>query len=479
MFNIYNTYTRKKEEFKPIKPNKINMYACGLTVYDYAHIGHARQQVTYDMISRYFKFRGYEVTYVRNITDIDDRIIERANEQGIDYKELTAKFIQAFNEDAEALALESPTHEPRATDHIQDIIDIISKLIEKGLAYQVGSDVFYSVRKFKGYGKLSGKNIEDLESGARVDVMESKKDPLDFALWKAAKADEPTWTSPWGDGRPGWHIECSAMSMKYLGETFDIHGGGRDLIFPHHENEIAQSEGATGKKFVNHWVHNGFLNIDAEKMSKSLGNFLTIRDIVKKHPAEVIRLFIISSHYRSPLDYSDQNIYNAQASLERFYQTLLRLNEFLSEGKSPDKAEDFSAKLSQFKKDFIKAMDDDFNSAKVIGQIFEWVRLLNKALDDKRICIEDAKSFLKAISDIHSVFGVFGSEPRTFLAELKDKAIQKTNIDEAQIFEFINERKQARTNKDFKRADEIRDELLAKGIILKDSPDGTTTWSTK
>ena len=280
-------------------------------------------------------------------------------------------------------------------------------------------------------------------------------------------------------GRPGWHIECSAMSMKYLGETFDIHGGGRDLIFPHHENEIAQSEGATGKKFVNHWVHNGFLNIDAEKMSKSLGNFLTIRDIVKKHPAEVIRLFIISSHYRSPLDYSDQNIYNAQASLERFYQTLLRLNEFLSEGKSPDKAEDFSAKLSQFKKDFIKAMDDDFNSAKVIGQIFEWVRLLNKALDDKRICIEDAKSFLKAISDIHSVFGVFGSEPRTFLAELKDKAIQKTNIDEAQIFEFINERKQARTNKDFKRADEIRDELLAKGIILKDSPDGTTTWSTK
>ncbi|MBU0505180.1 MAG: cysteine--tRNA ligase [bacterium] len=477
MIQIYNTQTRKKEEFTPIQEGKVKMYACGLTVYDYAHIGHARQQVTYDVISRYFKYRGYDVTYVRNITDIDDKIIKRANEQGIPYTELTEKFIKAFHSDVQALGLQTPTHEPRATEHIAEIIELIEKLIQNGLAYQVDNDVFYSVRSFKGYGKLSGKNIEDLESGARVDVMEKKKDPLDFALWKSAKPDEPKWASPWGEGRPGWHIECSVMSMKYLGETFDIHGGGRDLIFPHHENELAQSEGATKKPFVKYWVHNGFLNIDAEKMSKSLGNFLTIRDILKQFHPEVIRYFILTTHYRSPLDYTDQNVTNAQASLERFYTTQERLNTFVSAGQTPDKAQDVSDKLATFKEEFLASMDDDFNTAKVIGQVFEWVRFWNKALDENTASVSNVKNYLEIMADIHSVFGIFSSDTNNFLAALKEKAISDNELSEQDIQKLIVERKEAKKNKNFKRADEIRDELLAKGIQLKDLPDGTTTWS--
>jgi cysteinyl-tRNA synthetase len=477
MIQIYNTQTRQKEEFTPTEEGKVKMYACGLTVYDYAHIGHARQQVTYDVISRYLKYRGYDVTYVRNITDIDDKIIKRANELGIPYTELTEKFIRAFHSDVEALGLNTPTHEPRATEHINEIIILIETLIENGLAYQVDDDVFYSVRSFKGYGKLSGKNIEDLESGARVDVMEKKRDPLDFALWKGAKPDEPKWSSPWGDGRPGWHIECSVMSMKYLGETFDIHGGGRDLIFPHHENELAQSEGATKKPFVKYWVHNGFLNIDAEKMSKSLGNFLTIRDILKQFHPEVIRYFILTTHYRSPLDYTDQNVTNAQSSLERYYTTLARLNTFASEGKTSENAQDVSDKLTAFKADFLASMDDDFNTAKVIGQVFEWVRFFNKALDEGTASLANVKAYLEIMTDIYSIFGVFAADADSFLGALKAQAMSNQALSEDDIQNFIVERVEAKKNKNYKRADEIRDDLLAKGIQLKDLPDGTTTWS--
>ena len=471
---IYNTLTRKKEEFTPIEPGKVKMYACGVTVYDLCHLGHARALITFDMIARYLRHKGFDVNFIRNITDIDDKIINRANEQGIDYKELTAKFIKAFYEDTKALGLHKPTHEPRATDYIDEIIAIIQGLEEKGLAYRVGQDVFYRVREFKGYGKLSGKNIDDLTSGARVEVMDQKADPLDFALWKGAKPGEPSWPSPWGDGRPGWHIECSAMSMKHLTETFDIHGGGRDLIFPHHENEIAQSEGCTGKPFAKFWVHNGFVNINEEKMSKSLGNFFTIRDILDKFPAEVVRLFILSSHYRSPLDYTDQIIYDAVSGLERFYQTGQRLSEYNAQ---PDNAEDLSEKIAAFRADFVKAMDDDFNTAKVVGQVFEWVRLLNKLMDETRLQQSDIKLFQEAMAEVHGVLGIFGSDAAAFLKELKDKRISDSKISEEEIQQLIVDRKQARKDKDFAKADQIRDDLLAKGIQLKDNPDGTTGWT--
>jgi cysteinyl-tRNA synthetase len=473
---IYNTLTRQKEEFKPIKEGKVGMYACGVTVYDYCHLGHARALITFDIIYRYLKFKGYQVTFVRNFTDVDDKIINRAKERGIPYDQLTKEFIQAFKDDTCALGFERPTVEPKATEHIPEIIRVIENLEKRGLAYRAGGDVYFSVRDFKSYGKLSGKNIEDLESGARVDVNEAKKDPLDFALWKAAKPGEPHWPSPWGEGRPGWHIECSAMSMKYLGETFDIHGGGMDLIFPHHENERAQSEGATGKTFAKHWVHNGFVNIDAEKMSKSLGNFKTIRDILKKYPAEVIRLFIVNSHYRSPLDYTDQVVFDAVSGLERYYQTLARVGECTKSGPATT-ATSIAAQLKQACVDFEEAMDDDFNTAKVVGLVFEQVRTLNRLLDQNALSAKDALAFLELGKKIHSVLGVFGSDPEVFLNELKAKSLAQSAVSEEEILQKIAERKEARKNKDFKRADEIRKELQAKGVELKDNPDGSTTWT--
>ncbi len=476
MIQLYNTMSRKKEVFKPITPGKVKMYVCGVTVYDYCHLGHARALITFDLIYRHLLYRGFDVTFVRNFTDIDDKIINRANEQNISWTELTAKFIQAFNEDTGALGLKKPTHEPKATEHMKGIVDIIKKLEERGLAYKADSDVYYAVRKFSEYGKLSGKNIEELESGARVDVLEAKHDPLDFALWKGVKPGEPSWPSPWGEGRPGWHIECSAMSTHFLGETFDIHGGGRDLIFPHHENEIAQSEGSGKKPFARYWLHNGFVNINAEKMSKSLGNFMTIRDILKQLPAEVIRLFILSAHYRSPLDYTDQNIFDARASLERYYQTAKRLEDYITEGKVKNPVS-LTKEISKFKNDFAEAMDDDFNSAKTVGQIFEWVRLLNKAMDEQTITIDDAKLFFDVIKEIHQVFGIFGTKPRDFLDELKCKGLQESGVSESQILAFIEERKAARKNKDFAKSDEIRDHLAQKGVQLKDNSDGTTSWT--
>lgn len=453
------------------------MYVCGVTVYDYCHLGHARALVTFDVIYRVFLHKGYKVTYVRNFTDVDDKIIQRAQQQGIDYRKLTEKFIEAFHKDATNLGLRRPTHEPRATEHIAAIIKLIQCLVDKGLAYQAGGDVFFSVRKFKNYGQLSGKNVDELAAGARVEITEAKHDPLDFALWKAAKPGEPKWPSPWGDGRPGWHIECSAMSMAFLSESFDIHGGGRDLIFPHHENEIAQAEGCSQKPFAKYWIHNGFVNINAEKMSKSLGNFMTLTDIFKQYPGEVVRLFILSAHYRSPLDYTDQNIYNAAASLERYYETILRLKQFCKAGISPAGAKNLSERIRQFRHDFEAALDDDFNTAKVVGAVFEWIRQLNKALDENRLSVKDAEAFLEVIDTVHEVFGVFGSDAREFLNDLKKKGIKRANVSEDEITRLIEERKQARKDKNFKRADEIRDALAAKGIQLKDNPDGSTTWT--
>lgn len=478
---VYNTLSRRKEEFIPLDPQgkKVKMYVCGVTVYDYSHIGHARANVVFDLIGRYLKFKGYDLNFVRNFTDVDDKIIKRANELKISCEELTQKFIDAFHEDMKSLGNVDVNLEPKATEHIPEMIQIIEKLIEKGMAYASKGDVFYRVRNFKDYGKLSGKNIEDLESGARVEVNEVKTDPLDFALWKSAKPGEPSWDSPWGKGRPGWHIECSAMSMKYLGETFDIHGGGRDLIFPHHENEIAQSEGCSGKNFVKYWLHNGFVNINTEKMSKSLGNFFTIQEVLKKFDWEVVRAFLLSVHYRSPIDFSDQNLQDSFQALERFYLTVKRAQEFLKDNKVVQ-AQTPASEIDSLLEEFEKAMDDDFNTAKVVGSLFEAVRVINKSLDSRDpsaalLC----DSFLRTLEKTYSVLGCYGTDATGFFTRNHQKAISKTGIDEAQILSLIAERKEARKNKNFKRSDEIRDELLAQNIVLKDKPDGTTEWSVK
>lgn len=467
--------TRQKEEFKPITPGKVAMYVCGVTVYDYCHIGHARCYVTFDIIFRALKYLGYDVTYVRNFTDVDDKIIKRANEQGVACKEVTEKFIDAFHEDMAALGIQSVTIEPKATEHIPEMIAIIETLIKKGLAYQVGSDVFFAVRKQEGYGKLSGKDVEELESGARVDILESKSDPLDFALWKGAKPNEPKWPSPWGEGRPGWHIECSAMSMKHLSHTFDIHGGGRDLIFPHHENEIAQSEGCTGHRFANYWLHNGFVNTNAEKMSKSLGNFLTIRDLLQQYPGEVMRLFVLSAHYRSPLDYTERNLQDAFSGLYRFYETKKRFLSSSFASKSQNQIADLCA---QSRKTLMIALEDDFNTAKIVGLIFELVREINRHLDAKKaLSTADRDEFTALVSDCETVLGVFGKDAAVFIAEAKAKALLRLKWDVQKLDQKIAERLMAKKNRDFKTADAIRDELKAVGVILQDSPDGVTDWS--
>ena len=479
MLKLYNTLTRQKEEFKPLIEGKVTLYACGMTVYDHSHLGHARALITFDLVSRYLRTLGYDVTFARNFTDVDDKIIERANERGVSSKEHAEEFIASFHEDVDALGLVRPEVEPKATEHIQEMIDVIKGLEEKGLAYEAGGDVFYSVRKFEGYGKLSGKNIEELESGARIDVMDVKEDPLDFVLWKSAKPGEPSWESPWGQGRPGWHIECSAMSMKHLGKTFDIHGGGRDLQFPHHENEIAQSEGCTGQIFANYWMHNGFVNINAEKMSKSLGNFMTIKDILKIYPAEVIRLFVLAAHYRSPLDYTEQNMNNAGASLERFYTTKARLEDLQSKGEFASDCEaDMQKSIESLRGDLEAAMNDDFNTAKVVGAIFERVREINKTLDSgKGLSQKCVETLMADFTWVHQFMNLFGSTSQEFMSELKSRALGKSSYEEADIEKLIQDRKDARANKDFARADEIRDELAAAGIVLKDNPDGTTGWT--
>jgi cysteinyl-tRNA synthetase len=481
--------TGKKEEFIPLREKKVGMYVCGVTVYDLCHIGHARSAIVFDMIYRYFRYRGYDVTFVRNFTDIDDKIIKRANEEGVDYKTIAEKYIGEFNIDMGGLGLEKPSVEPRATEHIPEMIQLISTLAQKGFAYQAGGDVFFSVGKFKDYGKLSKRDLEEMQAGARVDIDEKKENPLDFALWKASKPGEPFWESPWGKGRPGWHIECSVMSQKYLGETFDIHGGGRDLIFPHHENEIAQSEAATGKTFVRYWIHNGFVNINKEKMSKSLGNILTIKEILKDWHPEVLRLFFLSHHYRSPVDYSEDSFLDARSGLDRFYMTLNGILEELKKPLvSPKKTDlpvidDIRKAIDSFQGRFEEAMDDDFNTAEALGYFYDLQTHLNSLFGlSKGQPTDEIASILKQGLDHFSklgwVFGLFREDPGDYLARQRKERLKKLNLTEEQIHRSIEERNVARKEKNYKRADEIRNDLLSKGIVLEDTPAGTK-WKIK
>ncbi len=448
MLKIYNTLTRSKEIFTPRVAGKVGIYVCGMTVYDYCHVGHARVMVVFDTVVRYLRYSNYEVTYVRNITDIDDKIIHRANENGEDFHALTERFIDAMHEDERALSVLPVDIEPRATTSIVDIIAMIEKLIANGFAYvSTNGDVFYAVDKFKNYGQLSGKNLDDLQAGERVDVDLAKRNPMDFVLWKMAKPDEPFWESPWGNGRPGWHIECSAMSTCCLGNSFDIHGGGMDLQFPHHENEIAQSEGATGEKFVNLWMHNGFVRINEEKMSKSLGNFFTVREVLKKYRPEIVRFFILSSHYRSPLNYSDESLNDAAAGLTRLY-TALRDVEILETDIDSD-----------FKTRFEDAMNDDFNTPVALAVLFDVARELNKT---------KSSVLATTLKSLASILGLLQDDSETFL--------KGENDNDAEIEAQIQARIDAKKAKNWALADQIRDELKAQGVILEDSPDGTTRW---
>ncbi|MEI9478284.1 MAG: cysteine--tRNA ligase [Deltaproteobacteria bacterium] len=486
---IYNTLTGKKEEFVPLQEKRVGLYVCGVTVYDLSHIGHARSTIVFDTIYRYLRYRGYEVTYVRNFTDIDDKIIKRANDEGVDYKSITEKYIHEFNVDMGSLGLERPTVEPRATEHIPEMIRLISTLVEKGHAYPSGGDVFFSVEKFKDYGKLSKRNIEEMQAGARVEIDEKKRNPLDFALWKASKPGEPWWESPWGKGRPGWHIECSVMSQKYLGETFDIHGGGRDLIFPHHENEISQSEAATGKPFVRYWIHNGFVNINKEKMSKSLGNILTIKEIVKNWHPEVIRLFLLSQHYRSPVDFSEDSLSEAKSGLDRFYATIKAIRDEMAKPPSP-RAKIDAGVLTEHRQNIEslqvrieEAMDDDFNTAQALGHFYDLQTHLNSLLNlSKGHPTEEIVSLFKQggehFSTLGWIFGLFRENPDKYLEEQKKEGLKKLNFPEEEILALIEERNAARKSKNFKRADEIRNDLLSRGILLEDTPSGTN-WKLK
>ena len=555
---IYNTLTGKKEDFIPLQEKRVGMYVCGVTVYDLCHIGHARSAIVFDTIHRYLRYRGYDITYVRNFTDIDDKIIRRANEEGVDCKTIAEKYINEFNIDMGGLVLERPTVEPKATDQIPEMIRLISTLVEKGFAYQSGGDVFFSVERFKDYGKLSKRNLEEMQAGARVEIDEKKENPLDFALWKASKPGEPSWESPWGKGRPGWHIECSVMSQKYLGETFDIHGGGRDLIFPHHENEIAQSEAATGKPFVRYWIHNGFVNINKEKMSKSLGNILTIKEILKDWHPEILRLFFLSHHYRSPVDYSDDSFIEAKSGLDRFYTTLKSIKDELArvpipltgdtpklpipltgdtpklpipltgdtpklpipltgdtpklpspltgdtpklpipltrdtpklpspltgEGKGGGvSVTEVRLAIESFQSRFEEAMDDDFNTAQALGYFYDLQRHLNSLLDiSKGHPTEDITSLLrkslKSFSNMGWVFGLFRDDPPKYLDQQKKEGLNRLKLSEEEILKFIEERNAARKEKNWKKADEIRNDLLSKGIVLEDTPSGTL-WKIK
>ena len=460
MLKIYNTLTRTKETFTPRVPGKVGMYVCGMTVYDFCHVGHARVMVVFDTVARYLRHSGYELTYVRNITDIDDKIIQRANENNETYSALTERFITAMHEDERALAVLPPDIEPRATLAIADMLSMINRLIANDLAY-VGSngDVFYAVSKFENYGQLSGKNLEDLQAGERVEVDQAKRNPMDFVLWKMAKPGEPAWESPWGLGRPGWHIECSAMSTCCLGNHFDIHGGGMDLQFPHHENEIAQSEGATGEKFVNVWMHNGFVRINEEKMSKSLGNFFTVREVLRRYRPEIIRFFILSSHYRSPLNYSDEHLDDAVSALTRLYNALRGVS-----GSAADLHGEFAARFQQ-------AMDDDFNTPVALAVLFDLARELNKAKEQDAAKASTLAATLLALA---SILGILQDAPEDFLKGglSADATALSAEVIEAEI----QARLAAKQAKNWAEADRIRDALKAQGVILEDVPGGMTEW---
>lgn len=467
--HIYNTLTRSKEKFEPIKGNKVNMYVCGMTVYDFCHLGHARVMVVFDVVARWLRALGYDLTYVRNITDIDDKIIKRAAENGESIGDLTSRFIDEMNKDADALGALRPDIEPRATENIPQMLDMIQSLVDRGMAYHApNGDVYYRVRSFPAYGQLSGKSLDDLQAGSRVEVDESKEDPLDFVLWKAAKEGEPCWDSQFGKGRPGWHIECSAMSRNIFGDVFDIHGGGSDLQFPHHENEIAQSCGATGCEgaphphcHVKYWMHNGFIRVNDEKMSKSLNNFSTIKDVLKVYDKEVVRFFIMKAHYRSPLNYSEENLQDAKSSLTRLYTALAHMDV-------PDVQIEESEKTGEGPiASFFAAMNDDLNTPLAIGSLFEMALELNKTKDPV---------LAGKLKKLAGLVGLLQRDPDEFL---KGGSVQSSDgPDDAAIDALVEERNKARAEKNWKRSDEIRDELGAMGIILEDSPQGTT-WRRK
>ncbi len=485
---VYNSLTKRKEEFIPLEKGKVSMYVCGITAYDHCHIGHARAALVFDIIYRFFRYLGYEVTYVRNYTDVDDKIIKRANQEGVSCQEIAERYIKEYAADMANLGMLPPTYEPRATEHIPQIIALIKKLMTKGFAYQVDGDIYFAVEKFPSYGKLSGRSLAEMRAGARVEVDERKNNPLDFALWKASKPGEPTWDSPWGKGRPGWHIECSAMSQHFLGETFDIHGGGQDLIFPHHENEIAQSEAASGKPFVRYWLHNGFVNINKEKMSKSLGNILPLRDLLQTYEGEVVRLFLLSTHYRSPLDFSFAGLAEARSNLDRFYATLQEIEKSIPSPNSstlpplatlsPPQRELYE-KITQLKEKFLAAMADDFNTALALGSLHEIVRLLNRFLTPKNILAEPSLAGIcqmghRVILELGQILGLFQMFPALYFDRQKKRFLEARGLKEEEIFALIAKRDEARRARNWTLADQLRAQAAQWGIILEDSPTGTT-----
>jgi cysteinyl-tRNA synthetase len=483
---IHNTMSGKKEDFEPIEKGKVGMYACGITAYDVCHIGHARSAIVFDVMRQYLKYKGFEVKFIKNFTDIDDKIINRANETGVAWDEVASKYTEKYREDMGRLGrlgVEPADMEPKATEYINEMIEIIKGLIDKGNAYELEGDVYFEVKTFPGYGKLSGRKLEDMQAGARVDVDERKRDPMDFALWKSSKEGEPAWESPWGPGRPGWHIECSAMSLKHLGESFDIHGGGADLVFPHHENELTQSESYTGKPFVRYWVHNGFITVDREKMSKSLGNFFTIEEILEKFDPEVVRFFLLHTHYRSPIEFSDEQLREAEATIDRYYVTFGRITDFLALEGGKDKAQgagELEQVLSTYKARFEEAMDDDFNTALAIGHIFELVREVNRFLDGKPSgpkARELVSRVLEALRETGGVLRLFHRTPGQWYSDIM--TVKDIGLTAGDIEAMITRRQDARKEKNWAEADALRDELEEKGIALEDKPGGVTTWRVK
>jgi cysteinyl-tRNA synthetase len=486
---IYNTLTQKKGEFEPLHRGEVRMYVCGVTVYDRCHIGHGRAAVVFDVIFRYLKYKGYRVTYVRNITDVDDKIINKANQEKIEARLIAERYIREFHEDMELLDVAPPTYEPKATEHIGDIIAMIKELIDRGYAYEVNGKVFFSVSQFKPYGRLSHKRVEELMAGTRFEPDEDKRDVPDFALWKPVKPGEPSWPSPWGPGRPGWHIECSVMSTKYLGETFDIHGGGRDLVFPHHENEIAQSEAATGKTFVRYFVHNGFVTHEGVKMAKSLGNIIPIREVVEETDRETVRLLLLSHHYRSPVDFSRKALSEASENMDRFYLLLEEIENRIKVSSPPQElTEAMVANISpgertslepllNFRERFEEAMDDDFNTALAIGQIYDMARVLNRILrhpgENPALDLSLLAMGRDDLETQGAVLGLFQFQPDAYLGVKRKKGLKRVSVDESEISRLVRERELAREAKDWKRADEIRENLATHNIILEDGPDGT------
>ncbi|MEN8139752.1 MAG: cysteine--tRNA ligase [Thermodesulfobacteriota bacterium] len=484
---IYNTLSGQKEPFVPLQENRVNIYVCGITAYDYCHLGHARSTLVFDMIVRYLRHKGYNVTFIRNFTDIDDKIIKRAAEQETSCDELSSRFIKAFHEDMAALGNILPDMEPKATEHIPEIISLIETLITRSMAYATSDgDVYFRVNKFSDYGKLSGRNLEDMQAGARIEVRQSKEHPMDFALWKSSKEGEPAWDSPWGSGRPGWHIECSAMAGKYLGDSFDIHGGGKDLIFPHHENEIAQSEGATGKPFAQTWIHHGFVTIKDEKMSKSLGNFLTIREMLERYPAEALRLFVFSAGYRTPLDFSDQALADAEAGVDRIYASLAAvaaLPDATESGSESRVGKKDRAKLEKLKNRFSAAMDNDFNTAQALGHIFDAVKSVNKITQHlppspAAADLELVRQGAADIQELMDLLGLITADPQAHMEAKQERLLADLTIKPAEIDELLKERNEARRQKDWQRADEIRDQLAGHSIEIMDSGE-TSSWQVK